>query len=218
MAEEQNNFLEVGTASVQIQDTAVNKQQYQKLGLAVADSVNANANYMLNMAKLDIQQQQISQVNSWIELQKDIEIKNIEQRTGQMVSAQTSAYGFSGVTMSGSAVDTTLRTLEVGAKEKIYAEINFAFGQIQREYQSEMTKIAERSAKMRSIANTISSVTSAVSNSKFGGGNATGGATDAQSKAASEKSISDSFAKGTVNKETGAFTSPSGQVFNGRKK
>ena len=203
---ETNNIIKGGEASVKIQDTAVNKQQYQKLGLAVADSVNANANYMLNMAKLDLQQQQISQVNNWIELQKDIEIKNIENRTGQLVSAQTSAYGFSGVTMSGSAVDTTLRTLEQGAKEKIYTEINFAFGAIQREYQQEMVKISERAAKMRSIASTVSNVSSAVSNFKAGGSKSGGDV------------IKNYDGIGSINETTGAFTSPTGQVFNGRAK
>ena len=183
-----------------------------KLGTQAASMVNDYSRYLTNTAMLQMQRQQIDRLNSWTELQKEIEIKNIETRTGQLVGAQTAAYGFSGVTMSGSALDVTLKEMERGALDRIYTELDFAYNKIQTEYQQEMLRAQKAYEKRQAIASGISSVTSMASGLNFGSKGATG-ATDAQSRANSEDKISKDFDRGTVDTKTGSWTSPTGQVF-----
>jgi len=168
-------IVDVGEKSISLQKTSTNYDKTVKLGTDIADIVVKNQQYMTNMMKLQIQQDQLVQVNKWMELQHDIEVKNIEERTGQLISNQTASYAYSGVTMSGSALEATLRQAEEGAKEKIYSDINFAYGQIQREYQGELNRIAKKSEKRAQTASMIGSITSAIgsvasSTGSYGGG------------------------------------------------
>lgn len=163
-----DNTQKLGELATQNADTNTDFIKLGQLGTQAASMVNDYSKYLTNTAMLQIQRGQIDRLNSWTELQKDIEIKNIETRTGVLVGAQTAAYGFSGVTMSGSALDVTLKEMERGALDTIYTEIDFAYNQIQSEYNKEMLKAQESYEKRQAIASGVSSITSMASSA--GGG------------------------------------------------
>lgn len=164
-----DNIIQVGDSIVKLQETNTDRQKVTKLGLSLSDAVASNQSFMLDTMRLQLQQKLIQQTNDWLGLQKDLEIRNIEKKTGQLVSAQTSAYGFSGVTMSGSAVDTELRQLKEGALEAIYVGISAGMTKANNDYQDALLGIQSKAAKRQQTAKTVSSVGRVVSS--FVGGN-----------------------------------------------
>lgn len=170
MAKE-DNIKNVTQAQYDVQKTSTQSLDYQKLGLDIADVVNSNSAYMLNAAKLQIQGDMIEQTNSWLELQKQQTIRQIENKTGTLVSSQIGKYGYSGVTMSGSALDVTLAQIKEGELAKIYAGINAQYTQLQNSYHQEQINIQKRAGKRAQTASLISSVSSIASDlsSGFGG-------------------------------------------------
>lgn len=163
-----NEFLAGMSGSRGTSKSTILGLKTRQLTQDLSATVLENQIYLTNAAKYAIQVDQIKQVNSWLELERDIENKKIVEQTGRLVGAQTSAYGYAGVSMSGSALDVELQTLKEGALAQIYNNINTGLQIINNEYQAELQNRAAKTTKRIATSQAISSVDSSVSS--FAGG------------------------------------------------